>query len=136
MGQHLHNLATSLIGQLNITSDDLRDPKLESEKFDFGSQILWDKRGEDVKRYLREKMKPETLGRIVAQGGGCDESNARHGNPLGTDLYQVHCGTYLGKYWDGTSLLVQLAATAIVAEMSDILSSRKATEKSAVSTPA
>lgn len=111
MGAYFRNLVRSLMGQLHITIEDLRSP---DDLDDSGAQYLYLRRSEEIKHSLR-CMRPGTLGRIAV-----------HGKPFevgvqGTAMYQVHCASWLGKYEDGKSLLIEIACTAIVAEMTDIL---------------
>lgn len=51
-----------------------------------------------------------TLGIIAACGSS---------DPNCTPLYNVHCGTWIGKYSSGRQILERVAATAIVAVISD-----------------
>lgn len=115
MGTYLRNLAMSLIGQLNISPEELIDASLGERCEGFGAQVLYDRRCLDISTLLR-KMRPETLGKIIAKGGG-------------DAMYLVHCETWLGKDWEGLDYLVEIACTAIVAEMTAILRARRATEK-------
>lgn len=124
MGKHLNNLAHSFIGQLGAKPKDLEGAPVHQVD---GAQALIERFGERIVRKCRQ-MTPATLGRIAAQGVGFDaETDTRNGE--GTSLYQVHCGSYLDKYSDGKSLLVAIATTAIVAEMTDILRRRQASMK-------
>jgi hypothetical protein len=110
MGKYITNLAQSFIGQLGAAV------KIEDTS-EFLAQNLHDRHSKAIHTLLR-RMRPETLGRIAACGGGCDEDNKMS---QGITLYQVHCGAYLNKYADGISLLREIACTAIIAEMANIL---------------
>lgn len=74
------------------------------------------------------KMSPARLGQIAALGRGARIDNKSEPLPpeqqyqgREAKLYYVHCGTWLGKYDDGLSLLRQIACTAIIACMADLL---------------
>lgn len=89
------------------------------------SQDLFAQYGERVWKRIK-RMKPATLGNVAASGRGTRVDGK--GEPVtdmptchGTTLYNVHCSTWLGKYEDGISLLREIARTAIIAEMSDML---------------
>ena len=114
--RYLRNLAKSLMGQLGITVEDLA-----GEFPDCEAQYLYEHRSKEIKAQLR-RMRPETLGRIAACGKGRTEEGETQQGPW---LYHVHCGAYLDKYADGVSLLREIACTAIVAEMANILRLRK-----------
>lgn len=67
----------------------------------------------DLFRRVEELVRPlgdATLGIIAACGSS---------DPNSTSLYQVHCGTWIGKYCTGRHILERVAATAIVAVISD-----------------
>lgn len=125
MGQYLHNLANTLIGQLNI---EWRD----GTKFPhgFNAQHLYENRRTDI-RLVLIRMNPATLGKIV--WGGLANNDPRTESTVTrqgvtergkTSLYEVHCGAYLSKYDSGREILIELAITTIVAEMTDILRKR------------
>lgn len=104
---YLHNLCKTMIGQLGITPGEFAN---------LGTQGLYKRRADEVKILLR-RMTFETLGRIAANGLSYEE-----GHQVGcTSLYNVHAGSYLKKYESGPGLLNEIAATTIIAEMSDIL---------------
>ena len=103
--QYLRNLANTLMCQLGITLNDVLDG---------GAQGLYRTRSEEIKAQLH-RMRPETLGKIAAHGAGYRDVSPR------TALYQVHLESYLDKYASGMELLEEIACTAIVAEMTDIL---------------
>lgn len=105
MGSYIHNLAMSLIGQLEITDADLGK---------FKAQSLYENASSRIKDWLSNKSN-EMLGRIA----GCGDADG------GTKLYQVHCETWLSKRASGRALLFEIACTAIVAKMADILGGRR-----------
>ena len=123
--RHITNVAQSLIGKFGITWQEGY-----SIFRDYGRlypQSLYASREVEIRRELK-KMKPETLGKIAAQGlSNSDPRTERQPRPSGvtdegkTSLYAVHCGNFVGKYDSGRDMLVELALTAIVAEMTDIL---------------
>ena len=117
--QYLHNLTLSVMGQCHITVEDLAPPEgLSEDSFGLDRQGLYQRRSEEIKALLR-RMRPETLGRIAVCGKSYRDSGRC------TSLYEVHCATYLSKYADGKELLCEIACTAIVAKMADILRLRK-----------
>lgn len=61
------------------------------------------------------RLAPATLGIIAWKG----LKHGGHGQQ--TSMYEVHCGSYCGKYLGGKELLRVLARTAIAAEMFDQL---------------
>jgi len=76
-------------------------------------------------------LRPETLGRIASYGGGRRIDGTGHLveetlGQCGPTMYYCHCETWLGKYEDGLSLLRQIAATVICAEMAELLRDRTA----------
>ncbi|HTL39282.1 MAG TPA: hypothetical protein VL306_00505 [Methylomirabilota bacterium] len=77
------------------------------------AQYLWEQAANVVHRRVR-KLRPQTLGLIIASG----LANVRSDRSR-TSLYEVHCGAYVSKYDGGRTILRDIAATAIVAEMSD-----------------
>ena len=62
------------------------------------------------------------LGEIV----DCGEGYGERPNIHRTSMYEVHYGSYAGKYDSGSQILLDLATTAIVAEMTDILTAEDA----------
>jgi len=112
-----------MIGQLGINPCDLGSLPYKA------GQTLYEKWGEPIKRQLT-RMRPETLGKIAACGvGNPDEVSEDESlrDYAAYSLYQVHCGTYLDKYASGIALLREIACTAIIAEMTNILKRRAAT---------
>lgn len=110
--KYLRNLAMSLMGQVGVADGWFGEHP---------AQTLYELYGEAVHAQLH-RMRPETLGRIAALGkswyGDEGEPESWKGR---TALYVVHCGTYLDKHRSGLSLLREIACTAIIAEMADIL---------------
>jgi|SRR3989344_286297 len=127
MGKYITNLAEGFIGQLKA--------KVEAEDFDekwkWNPLVfnLYARHNEAIRAQLR-RMRPETLGKIAACGvGNPDEVSEDESlrDYAAYSLYQVHCGTYLDKYASGIALLREIACTAIIAEMTNILKRRAAT---------
>lgn len=131
MGTYIHNIAQSMIGQLGITEADLHANRGDDGLPSFGNE-QWDEHDHSVSRrpqYLHhncwekmtpllERMRVETLGKIAACG--IDIFEARK---LGkTSLEEVGHDHVLSLENPGRYVLAQLARTAIVAEMYDILS--------------
>lgn len=108
--RYIRNLAKSLIGQLDITVFDLEPSEVP--------ETLYARRNEQIKLWL-ERVSPEKLGQIAAWGRRHDTGapNTWHA----TSLYDVHQHEYLNVFGSGLELLRELACTAIVAEMTDIL---------------
>ena len=108
--RYIRDLAKSLIGQLRITVFDLEPREVPG--------TLYERRNKEIKLWL-ERVRPEKLGRIAACGRGFSTgaSNTRYT----TSLYDVHQCDYLNVFGSGFELLRELACTAIVAEMMDIL---------------
>lgn len=123
--RYIADLAKSLIGMLGITWSDAR-------RFgeSFSAQTLYAQREKDVRREV-SRMRPDTLGKIVAHGLSKTDPRTEH-RPMAsgvtqhgaTSLYSVHCGSYLSKYDSGRDILIELAVTAIIAEMTDQLRKR------------
>lgn len=104
--KYLSNLATTFIQQLRIPVGMGNSPT--------GAQAIYEQFGDAIKAKLF-RMNPETLGRIACLG------LPYGGEQIKTAMYLVHCGSYLGKYQGGRELLTELACTAIVAEVYDVL---------------
>ena len=111
--RYITNVAHTLIGQLGITWEDAHDSSWVGDKFH--AQHLYERKQQLVRQKI-EQMRPETLGRLAVQGKAHGD-----GSTPKTSLYSVHCGSYLGKYRSGRELLVELATTALIAEMTDLL---------------
>ncbi len=109
--QYIFNLALTLIQQLQVPQS-LGGSAL-------GPQDIYTQFGEKIVAKLK-KMNPETLGRISSFGLEYDTLTAWSGK---TSLYEVHCGSYLGKYQSGRGLLIEIACTAICAQIFDTLRS-------------
>lgn len=127
MGADLRNIARTLMGQLGITTNIVDTPL----PFDAAvlARFVYAKRGKDIKQRLRD-MKPETLGKIAACGRGSRvQKRTPQYEAVAATMYSVHAGTWpltgggswLDNHADGMSLLVEIACTAIMAEMGDIL---------------
>lgn len=106
--KYLSNLATTFIQQLRVPQS-MGDSQS-------GPQDIYEQFGEKIKAKLLQ-MNPETLGRIASFG------LAYEGERTKTAMYLVHCGSYLGKYLSGSELLTEIATTAVVAEIYDVLRS-------------
>lgn len=106
--KYLVNLATTMIQQLRVPQS-MGDSQS-------GPQDIYEQFGEKIKARLF-RMNPETLGRISSFGLAFKSGQNK------TPMYYVHCGSYLGKYQSGMDLLIEIACTAIIAEMYDILRS-------------
>lgn len=106
--KYLCNLATTFIQQLRVPQS------MGAARS--GPQDIYEQFATKIMAKLII-MSPETLGRIASFG------LAYAGEQTKTAMYLVHCGSYLGKYQSGHDLLVEIACTAIVAEMYDVLRS-------------
>ncbi len=78
-------------------------------------QDLWREMGQEVLSHVRKKMSPATLGIVIATGLG------HHPDEPRASLFQVHEGPCVSPYDNGRKQLHMLAATAIIARMSDLL---------------
>lgn len=109
-------IAFELIGELELWSwgwgirARYADEEDERKLSPYLAQKLFEDHHEVVNRRIR-RMRAGTLGVIAASGRG-------------RELYYVHCGTWLGKYDDGKTLLRDIATTAIIAQMADELRHR------------
>ncbi|MFA6601774.1 MAG: hypothetical protein WCT02_02850 [Candidatus Paceibacterota bacterium] len=83
---------------------------------ELGPQEIYKQFGDRIKAKLI-RMNPETIGAIAWYGSAHQDDQRK------TSLYQVHCQSYLGKYQSGPALMVEIAATALVAEIYDTLRS-------------
>ena len=116
MGKHeqeyIHNVARTIMGQLGINPSTVTlEPALAQE--------LYEKFGASVCGLVTRWSNP-TLGRIAACGLDWVSN-------VNTSLYDVHCATWLSKKDSGIVLLREIATTAIIAAMTDIV--RAAHEK-------
>lgn len=106
--QYFHNLVSTMINQLPL------EELMSAYDTEMCPQDLYKKFGENVRAKVLA-MRPEIRG-VIADFGIPYEVG-----PRGTPLYYVHCSTYLGKYQSGRDLLIEIAVTAIIAKMYDIL---------------
>lgn len=106
--QYLHNLATTMIQQLHISPEEAAP----------GSRVqdIYEKFGEPIKTKLF-MMTAETRGRIADLG----LSRYNVFEPEEIPMYSVHCKPWLDEHQSGHNLLVEIACTAIVAKMAEIL---------------
>ena len=117
---HIAKVAESLAGKLKVRVEDALSTFHSETRV--CPQTLYEHRGTEVRKEL-SRMSPETLGRIAVQGKARgDEDQPSEGK---TTLYDVHCGSYLGKYESGRNILLELALTAVIAEMTDQLERRR-----------
>ncbi len=114
----VREIAEEIIRCSDVDLDALRD------HLSYLPQHLYEVLGHQVWTKVR-RLRPETLGRIVACGSGRrvnSEGIPIPGQqPVETEMYHVHCASWLGKYNDGMSLLREIARTVIIAEVSDII---------------
>ena len=78
---------------------------------------------EAVRTELR-KWKPETLGKLAALGIGRndDEEQLEQSSPRHrTSLYELYCGSWLGKYDSGKTLLLDIATSTALAAIKDVI---------------
>lgn len=120
--QYLYNVAGNMIGKTgarNFLAHPVSgnpDRPWDAEKF--GSVYA----GAVVQTI--EQWNPETLGRIAAFGRGygtLEHPENAGGGRQRTSMYEIRCYTWLDQYQSGKNLLVQIAASAILAAMYDIL---------------
>ncbi len=124
--KYISNVAQNIIGKFDITWKDLRRTGL-GDVPEFYALTLYAKCSLVVRGEVKQ-MRPETLGKIAVQGlARNDPRTDRHPKRSGvtdegkTSLYAVHNENYLPTYASGREVLIELAVTAIVAEMTDIL---------------
>lgn len=104
----MNRVGSKLIQELDLRSGDLMDE--ESCKIPLHQA------------YLRmTHLDPQQLGILAACGKGVYAKDEDESARRGASLYNVHCGTWLGKYESGLYLLQQIAATAVVAHVRDRL---------------
>jgi hypothetical protein len=113
---HIARVAAHLIGKLKIRWEDAQQTL--RRQTGVSAQVLYSGWSLTIRKEL-SRMSPETLGRLSVQGKAHGDENAPAGGK--TTLYHVHCGSYLAKYASGRDLLLELALTAVVAEMTDQL---------------
>lgn len=66
------------------------------------------------------RLSPANLGIIAYAAKG-----PRDTEHDGLDLYNVHCGTWIDKYWGGKEILRTTATTAIICKIYDLLTQKK-----------
>ncbi len=117
---HIAKVAANLIGRLKIRWEDVQ--QTFRGETGVSPQVIYERRAIDI-RILLGGMSPETLGRLAVQG----KAHGNEAEPSGgkTTLCHVHCGSYLGKYDAGRTILLELATTAVIAEMTDQLERRR-----------
>lgn len=111
MASDLNVLAIGLINEMKISADG-SEPRV--------AQTLYESHGNEIKSWLASSKSSAELGVIAASGLGLEGSGMR------TSLYHVHCGTYLDKRLCGHELLIEIACTAVIAEMADVFRAREA----------
>lgn len=112
--QYIHNVASSIMGQLNVIyAGSVQMDTYASDETEF-PQELWGQYGFKVVGIL-SKMGPSALGRIAACGVG-------YGSTTGNLCHwEVNQGRNLNAAYDGKDLLTYLAAYVVVAAMVDII---------------
>jgi hypothetical protein len=66
------------------------------------------------------ELSPTELGIIAMSVKGSRDITRK-----GLDLYGVHCGTWIDKYWGGKEILRTVATTAIICKIYDLLTQKK-----------
>lgn len=120
------NLTSKIAAEL-ICENQLTHRHCQTEEGRAYASILLD--AMPVVRQKVRKLSAAALGVICAQAPSwyrMDSAGQPVDCPLSdgratTGLYDVHLGTWVGKRWDGLSILREVAATAIAARMFDIL---------------
>ena len=108
MGTHIRNLAQTMIRELKVNDEDL-EYETESGK---GFQAFYDRWANGVKARI-SKMRYDTLAHIIVQGKGSD-----HDSRFKPSMGAVHNDDpWLDDQVHGRGLLVEIAVTAIIAEM-------------------
>ena len=98
---------TMLIGHVEC-AEDILDPGFP---FAHAFYVCY---GDDVMRFIRERLSPETRGRICFCGPRLSE-------PGRTDLYDVRGGSWYIQYESAADLLEQIAQQTIVAAMVEVV---------------
>ena len=112
--EYIRNLAASMIGQLKITV-------MSADNVESLSQRLYELHNNAIHAKLL-RMRPETLGKIAACGCGPFVGRPFKSPLLGLTMFQVQGRKpWLNELGDGFTLLQDIACTAIVAEMAEIL---------------
>ena len=109
---HVTKVAQDLIAKLGISSKEVSPFWCQGLKY---PELLYQSRNDDVRKEITQ-MSPETLGQIAVHGLGWDEETI-HGDRI--SLYSVHLEPYLSPLWSGHQILVELATTAVIAEMAN-----------------
>ena len=122
MGErHITKIARALIGKFQIKPEAMIDPRDPSAPSGF---YLWNQYGLVLVKELR-RMKPETIGRIAAQGLSFEEAKRLNKTSmLITGTATIAVGAYGDSRASGKAQLVHLAINALLAEMFDILRSQ------------
>lgn len=126
--KYIQHLAKSMIGQLRLENRDV-----DGQNGDWGAHILWKSCWEHKLHPRLQRMRPETLGRIAVFGRG-----DRDGGKV-SKMFWVHIdrrfppGTMNNPMPDllmksGREVLEIVAGTVLVAEMTDILITRRSME--------
>lgn len=112
---NIQNLAKFLIAELGIQATDMTESERNRCVLPNSAHALYLKTEDRIKTWLKEKSNSE-LGEIAGQGQEAEDGEGGHEG----SLYQVHYEPYLNEYAGGRELLVEIACTAIVAEMYQI----------------
>jgi hypothetical protein len=120
--RHVENVAKNLIGKLGITPREVFFCELHC-----WGQTLSNKRFKVVRKEV-SRMSPETLGRIAAQGLSRDDVRTEdQPMPSGiirtgkTPLCAINHENFDNDCRSGREVLIDLATTALIAEMADVL---------------
>lgn len=98
--------------------------KEQAENSIIGGRAIEGPFWEPVRKKVK-KLSPQTLGVIAFSGvGSYDDHDINTVIHNGLSLYQVHCGTWLGKYDSGKEILRTVAITAIICEIYNFLCGR------------
>ena len=101
----LDSIANTLIEENAITASDLvttwQDRVIPANEG-------WSGKVEQAALVKARMLSPEILGRIIVARPDAS-------------LYSIHCGTWLDKYESGPSLLQQIAATAVVVRIRELV---------------
>jgi len=101
----LDGIAYALIEEHSITASDL---VTEWQGRVVPANRGWDGEVEQAALVKARMLSAEILGRVIVAKPGAS-------------LYSIHCGTWLDKYESGPSLLQQIAATAVVARIRELV---------------
>ncbi|MEI7720226.1 MAG: hypothetical protein WCI89_03400 [bacterium] len=114
--QYLYNVANQFIGKLRVRDYATSGAVLDGQDL---ASLCWG----GVKADL-SKWSPEKLGKLAALGRGFGRDDGQvveQFQPHRTSLYELHCGTWLGKYDNGHTLLLDIATGTVVAAMVDVI---------------